>query len=165
MAETTVRRSARINGKKFALSSREVLRRVRQLEPEPIVSHFVVVAGRRYPPKQVISAVTGLDRADFTTHQARRTLMRLGFTPGRRGQRSAGPARPRSATAAEGSEPLIDRLGDLRGQWVAIRDDDVLYDAGTPQQLVAWLAEHGQQADSMFRVPEDELAAAGLAPQ
>ena len=72
---------------------------------------------------------------------------------------------PKSGTAPEGSERLTDRLGDLRGQWVAIRDDDVLYDAGTPQQLVAWLAEHGQKADSMFRVPENELAATGLAPQ
>jgi hypothetical protein len=26
-----------------------------------------LVRGRRFPPKQVLAAVTGLDRADFTT--------------------------------------------------------------------------------------------------
>jgi len=38
-----------------------------------------VINGRRWPPKQVLALVTGLDRADFTTHQARRALTRLGF--------------------------------------------------------------------------------------
>jgi hypothetical protein len=60
---------------------------------------------------------------------------------------------------------LSERLRSLVGQWVAIKDDDVLYDAKTPQQLVGWLSEHGQKADSVFRVPEDELAATGLAPR
>ena len=32
------------------------------------------------------------------------------------------------------------------------------------KELVAWLSRHGQRADSMFRVPEDELVASGLAP-
>jgi len=39
-----------------------------------------------------------------------------------------------------------------------------MYSATTPQRLVGWLTEHGQKADSMFRVPEDDAAAAGLAP-
>lgn len=47
--------------------------------PEPLRGHYVLVEGRRYPPKQVLSLATGLDRADFATHQARRTLKRLGF--------------------------------------------------------------------------------------
>jgi hypothetical protein len=120
-----------------------------------------VVGRRRFPPKQVISAVTGLDRADFTTHQARRTLMRLGFVAGRRQAGSASRAR----TAAGGGEGWADRLRPLVGRWVAIKDEDVLFDAGTPQELVRWLTEHGQKSDSVFRVPEDELAATGLAPQ
>jgi hypothetical protein len=36
-----------------------------------VYDHFAVVNGRRFPPKQVISLVTGLDRADFNMHQAR----------------------------------------------------------------------------------------------
>ncbi|MGI8661376.1 MAG: hypothetical protein ACR2LH_10180 [Thermoleophilaceae bacterium] len=52
----------------------------------------------------------------------------------------------------------------LAGQWVAIKDEDVLHAADSPQALVGWLARQGQKADSVFRVPEDELAATGLAP-
>lgn len=49
------------------------------MEPEPVKEHYVVVSGRRFPPKQVLGVVTGLDRADFTTHQARAVLRRIGF--------------------------------------------------------------------------------------
>jgi hypothetical protein len=172
MAEKSVTREVRIAGQRFTLQSRDVRLALRHVEPEPIASHFVVVGKRRFPPKQAISAVTGLDRADFTTHQARRTLMRLGFPAGRR--RAASLRRTPSATleptgrdpASSGTgERLADRLRPLTGQWVAIKDDDILFDAPTPQQLVGWLSEHGQKADSVFRVPEDELAATGLAPQ
>jgi hypothetical protein len=63
-----------------------------------------------------------------------------------------------------GDERLADRLRPLAGQWVAIKGDDVLYAAASPQELVRWLGQHGQKADCMFRVPENELAATGLAP-
>jgi hypothetical protein len=129
----------------------------------------VVVGTRRFPPKQAISAVTDLDRADFTTHHARRTLMRLGFSAGRRGAGALGstPGPPvGSATGSSASgftgERLADRLRPLVGRWVAIKDDDILHAADTPHQLVGWLGEHGQKADSVFRVPEDELAATGV---
>jgi hypothetical protein len=170
MAENQLERRVRIAGQLFVLRRRDVWRALRNTEPEPITSHFVVVGARRFPPKQVISAVTGLDRADFTTHQARRTLMRLGYSAGRRGveARAGTPSGTvkvgvgTSASAPDGR--LADRLRPLAGQWVAIKDDDVLHATDTPQRLVGWLGQHGQQADSVFRVPEDELAATGLAP-
>lgn len=127
--------------------------------PDPVAQHYVVVNGRRYPPKQVIGHVTGLDRADFTTHQARRILMRLGFVAGRIG---AEPTRGRRQT--DTPRGLAAALIPLAGQWVAIEDEDVLVAADSPQDVVAWLSRHGRQADSMFRVPEDEAAASGLAP-
>jgi hypothetical protein len=155
MTET---RDVRIAGRPFSLRRRDVERALRNVEPEPIASHFVVVGGRRYPPKQAIGAVTGLDRADFTTHQARRTLVRLGFPAGRRGA----PATVRAEK--RGSSGLGERLRTHVGRWVAIKDDDILYVADTPYELVGWLSRHGQQADGVFRVPEDEIAATGLAP-
>ena len=135
------------------------------VEPEAITSHYVVVGGRRFPPKQAISAVTGLDRADFTTHQARRTLLRLGFAAGRRSRRRS--ASPRTAPPGSADSPpvlLVDRLRSFEGQWVAIQDDDVIHAAATPHELVGWLARQGQRADSMFRMPADDVAANGLAP-
>ncbi len=172
MAEKIVERRVRIAGQLFTLQSRDVRSALRHLDPEPIASHFVVVGKRRFPPKQVISAVTGLDRADFTTHQARRTLMGLGFPAGRRRAESVSGMTSATLDGAgtnpaspETGERLADRLRPLVGQWVAIKADDILYDAKTPQELIGWLSEHGQKADSVFRVPEDELAATGLAPQ
>ncbi len=170
MAGKPRERRVRIAGQVFVLGKRDVSYALRSTEPEPITSHFVVVGTRRFPPKQVISAVTGLDRADFTTHQARRTLMRLGYSAGRRGVGAL--ASTSSGTENDGvsdsssvaGERLADRLRPLAGQWVAIKDDDVLHAADTPQGLVGWLGEHGQKADSVFRVPEDDLAATGLAP-
>lgn len=165
MAEKINVRHVRIAGQPFVLSKGDVLRAVRNLDPEPITSHFVVVGARRFPPKQVLSEVTGLDRADFTTHQARRTLIRLGFSAGRRPSPSMRPRGGNSRGRNRGtSDQLADRWRSLAGQWVAIKDDDVLHSADTPRELLEWLSRHGQKADSMFRVPEDELAATGLAP-
>lgn len=168
MSETT-EQEVRIAGQHFLLRSKDVRRALDNVDPEPIASHFVVVDDRRFPPKQVICAVTGLDRADFTTHQARRTLMRLGFVAGRRAARASGIPSVVSVERSIGaSEPvrkdLSDRLRPLVGQWVAVVDEDVIHAANTPQQLVGWLSQHGRKADSVFRVPEDDLAATGLAP-
>ncbi|MGO9320010.1 MAG: hypothetical protein ACLPUT_06945 [Solirubrobacteraceae bacterium] len=58
---------------------------------------------------------------------------------------------------AETLEPFI-------GQWVATKGPEVLVAAGDPRTVVRWLAEHRQQADSMFRVPAGEFEASGLAP-
>jgi hypothetical protein len=165
-----------IAGQRFDLRRTAVERATRRVLPEPISSHYVVIGRRRYPPKQVVALVTGLDRADFTSHQARRILMRLGFavgrtppaTSGRRGERpGVGPADvapPSRGAARERRRELAETLADLPGQWVAIKGDELLVAAPTPRELVGWLARHDRRADSMFRVPEDELAASGLAP-
>ncbi len=165
MAENTVVRQVRIAGQPFVLRSSDVVLALREVDPEPITSHFVVIGSRRFPPKQVVSEITGLDRADFTTHQARRTLMRLGFPAGRRGAEGLRPdAANFQGQRSVGPERLADRLRPFAGQWVAIKDEDILHAARSPQALVGWLGQHGQNADSVFRVPEDELAATGLAP-
>ena len=159
MTENIAVRHVTIAGQPFALRRSDVIRALRSVDPEPISSHFVVVGSRRFPPKQVLGEVTGLDRADFTTHQARRTLLRLGFAAGRRGSGSSLQAK----SGAQGERPA-ERLRAFTGEWVAIKDDEVLHAARSPQALVGWLARHGQKADSVFRVPEDDLAASGMAP-
>jgi hypothetical protein len=171
-------RTVTVSGRRFGLDERKIERAVARALPEPIRDHFVVVGGRRWPPKQVLALATGLDRADFTTHQARRILTRLGFpagrldqTSGRRSARattSAGSARvAASQPVAESSgEPptLVEALRPFVGQWVAVRGDEVLVAAPAPRQVVAWLTEHGQQAQSVFRVPDSEQAVGGAAP-
>jgi hypothetical protein len=44
-------------------------------------------------------------------------------------------------------------------------DEDVLVAAPSPAEVVAWLAKHGQRAQSMFRVVDSEQAITGAAPQ
>jgi hypothetical protein len=150
-----------ISGQQFDLDPRRIVRAVSQALPEPVRDHYVVIEGRRYPPKQVIALATGLDRADFTTHQARRILRRLGFTAARRAappSPSVGPASRRPTT-----DP-VERLRPHIGEWVAVKGDDVLVSAASPAAVLAWLSQHDQTADSMFRVPENETAAGGAAP-
>jgi hypothetical protein len=167
--------SVTIAKQRFELRRDEVERALRGVLPEPIASHYVTIGPRRYPPKQVIGLVTGLDRADFTSHQARRILMGLGFPAGRR------PLTPRSADPEAGGFPaegfayagasshadgdeLAETLRPFRGQWVAVKGGELLVGAPTAQAVVGWLASHGLRADSMFRVPEDERALGGMAP-
>lgn len=161
MTETAARR-VKVAGRVFDLERRAVERAMRGVLPDPVRTHFVVVSGRRYPPKQVIGRVTGLDRADFTTHQARRILTGLGFAAGRHTPPSDAPAQRGGRNSSAGS--LLETLHSLTGQWVAVADEEVLVVADTPYEIVAWLSRHKRRADSVFRVPEDEVAASGIAP-
>jgi len=174
MPETSTK-TVTIAKRRFQLRRDRVESAVKRALPEPIASHYVVIGRRRYPPKQAISLVTGLDRADFTSHQARRVLMGLGFAVGRRADVASdaglrivsGPSQQagssNGASADHGGE-LVEVLRSLPGQWVAVKDEELLVAAETPQEVVGWLAQHDRRASSMFRVPEDELALSGLAP-
>jgi hypothetical protein len=163
-----------VSGHRYELDSRGVQAALEGVLPEPIHEHFVVINGRRWPPKQVLALVTGLDRADFTTHQARRALTRLGFPAARalrsrehhmRAVQATGPSG--SAAGGPGGTPgtLVEALRPFIGLWVAVRGDEVLVAASSPNEVVAWLAQHGQRAQSMFRVPDSDQAITGAAPQ
>jgi hypothetical protein len=163
-----------VSGHQYSLDSQSVEAALKGALPEPIQEHFVVINGRRWPPKQVLALVTGLDRADFTTHQARRALTRLGFTAGRAASRrghipasspAAAPPPPTASGTAGRPDPLVEALRPFIGLWVAVRGDEVLVAAPSPKEVVAWLAKHRQRAQSMFRVLDSEQAITGAAPQ
>jgi hypothetical protein len=153
-----------VAGHGFELDPRVVERTLERQLPDPIQEHYVVVGGRRFPPKQVLACVTGLDRADFTTHQARRILMRLGFAAARarKPDAEAGERRP-----GEGPHQgrQAEALRPHRGQWVALGEPtEVLVAADTPQAVLTWLTVHGRTASGMFRVPGELRDAEGSAP-
>jgi hypothetical protein len=160
-----------VSGHQYDLDPRGVEAALDGVLPEPIHEHFVVINGRRWPPKQVLALVTGLDRADFTTHQARGALIRLGFpagrAAGRRGPHPAGAPPSRSVASGAAGPPngLAEALRPFIGLWVAVRGDEVLVAAASPKEVVAWLARHRQRAQSMFRVVDSEQAITGAAPQ
>lgn len=152
-----------IAGEEFELDQGNVEACLRPLLPDPVQEHYVVVRGRRFPPKQVISCVTGLDRADFTTHQARRILRRLGFVAARatHDEEPAGThgGGDRGGRQAEALRPHM-------GKWVALAGPtEVLVAADSPQEVLAWLARHERRAPyGMFRVPVSPAEAEGAAP-
>jgi hypothetical protein len=162
-----------VSGHTYDLDPQRVEKALRGELPEPIYEHFVVINGRRWPPKQVLALVTGLDRADFTTHQARRALTRLGFTAARAAHRrirhpgGSAAAAPEPADARNAPPPrsLAEALRPFIGQWVAIRGNEVLVAADSPREVVSWLARHQQKAQSIFRVPGSGQAISGAAPQ
>ena len=167
MAET-LRKTVTIAKQRFELRRDRIEGALKQTLPAPIMSHYVVIGHRRYPPTQAISLVTGLDRADFTTHQARRILTGLGFPAGRRSPQPTSEPTARSAkrrAQTMRTRPSIETLEPFIGQWVATKEGEVLVAAQEPQAVVGWLAEHRQRADSMFRVPSSEFEASGLAPR
>lgn len=141
-----------ISGTQFDIEPADVEDAVRGRDPDPIVEHYVVVAGRRYPPKQVLATVTGLDRADFTTHQARNVLRRLGYGVYRRGQAPAGVGG--DATTGSGQAAL----SAYAGRWVAEDNGDVLFDADSRDAVVAWVRRHGKRA-TVWRIPGTAAAA------
>ncbi|MFC8044290.1 hypothetical protein [Nocardia sp. NPDC057353] len=56
------------------------LEAISEITPEPIREHWVVVADKRYPPKQVYQLITGLPRSAFTSHRALAELRKSGLT-------------------------------------------------------------------------------------
>jgi len=153
-----------ISGQEFELERDGIEECLHNRLPDPVQEHYVVVRGLRFPPKQVLSCATGLDRADFTTHQARRILKRLGFVAARaaHGQESDEQERgngPQGGRQAEALRPYI-------GKWVALAGPtEVLVAADSPQEVLGWLAQHERRASyGMFRVPRSSAEAEGAAP-
>jgi hypothetical protein len=144
----------------FTLRRADVEKMLREVLPEPVGEHFAVVQGRRFPPKQVVGIATGLDRADYNTHQARQILRRLGFVVGRREH----PERARSERRRPQGRTEADVLRPFVGQWVAQRGGEIIVAASTPDAVLEWLELHNQQADVMFRVPADAAEMTGAAP-
>ncbi|MBV8159509.1 MAG: hypothetical protein JO265_01170 [Acidimicrobiia bacterium] len=149
----------RVAGQDFDLTPESVIAAIDGEAPEPIQEHYAVVAGRRFPPKQVLGLATGLDRADFTTHQARAILRRLGFGVYRRSAASkrtgAGPGADNGAAILE---PFI-------GRWVAQVGGEVIFDADSPEAVLQWLRRYGHTA-RVWRIPDgpEEAGSALSAP-
>lgn len=156
-----------LNGTEYAIDHDASVDRLAAVEPEPVRDHYVVVRGRRFPPKQALAVLLNIDRADFTTYQARRILHRLGFEVGRRRSSSSeavplgvgiapGVVEVRTVGAARGNaERGVSTLREYVGQWVAVRGDEVLVSGASPQEVIRTLQRRDLTAESLFRVPLD----------
>lgn len=147
-----------IAGRAFSITADGLTELCRDVYPEPVRDHFVVIGGRRFPPKQVIALATGIDRNDFTTNQARAVMRRLGFAVGR--ARDAKNARA-AETAAPYRSSSADALRPYLGKWVGLRGEDVIAAGDAPGDVLAQLRGAGLKAESMFRVPLDPASDIG----
>lgn len=139
---------ATIAGHAYRVEPDDVRRVAGELDPEPIDVFFTTVHGRRFPPKQLVEALTGLDRADFNSHQARSLLVRLGFPVDRR--RPTSTPRPTDHRPSGGAEAQV--LGEHVGQWVAQDGLEILYHSDSPEDVARWLRTHRRVA-RVWRVP------------
>lgn len=142
----------------FDLTHDQVVRTMRNRSPEPIQAHYVVVERRRFPPKQVIAAVTGLDRSTFISTQARSILERLGFTVGRLGSpaKTPDPGRDLGSTADDRLRQEADLLRPYIGQFVALDAGwtEVLASGPDPRSVARALRATGRTG-TVFQVPTD----------
>lgn len=152
-----------VAGRSFAFSPAEIEQVMADDLPDPVREHYVVITGRRFPPKQVLARVTGLDRADFTTHQARRILQRAGFVVGRRARGDA-PVESRRPDWPHGGREA-DLLRPYRGRWVAQRDLEVLVAADDPRDVVRWLHRHDVRGAHVYRVPAGQVETDLIGPR
>ncbi len=68
-----------LRGKSYRVTVEHVQQATQDVEPAPLARYAVRVHDRWYPPKQILSLVTGLPVAAFTTQDAYRTMQRLGL--------------------------------------------------------------------------------------
>ena len=68
-----------VGGHRYHLTDEEVQGRLQGFQPGPVHTHVVEVSGVRYPVKEALAHLTGLDPLDFNTNQARTVFKRLGF--------------------------------------------------------------------------------------
>jgi hypothetical protein len=139
---------ATIAGHTYRVEPDHVRRVAGELDPEPVDVFFATIDGRRFPPKQIVEALTGLDRADFNSHQARALLVRLGFPVDRRRAISTLP--PSGDEPRGGAEARL--LGEHVGRWVAQNGLEILYQSDSPEDVARWLRAHGLVA-RVWRVP------------
>ena len=70
---------ATAGGRHARVTNDEVVQRLRGAKFGEIRTHAVRVEGVLYPIKEAFAAVSGLDRLDFNTNQARNWFRKLGF--------------------------------------------------------------------------------------
>jgi hypothetical protein len=91
-----------VGGVEFELSASDVEERLRDVEPEVIRELYVEVKGIMFPIKQAFAHVTGMQRGNFTSHDAMRVFRKLSLRIG-----------PDSATFGERLYTVIKSLNEF----------------------------------------------------
>ena len=68
-----------ILGSKAFIISKDEIKKIEGIQPEPIRKYYIEIEEEQYPIKQVFSIITGLPLAAFTSQDAFRILRKFGF--------------------------------------------------------------------------------------
>ena len=68
-----------IGGKTYSITADDIISAMNDKEPEAIRNYYVEIANIRFPIKQVLSETLGLVKIGFTSMDAYRVLVKLGF--------------------------------------------------------------------------------------
>ncbi len=68
-----------LKGKAYELTREEVESIMAGIQPETLRQYFIIINGKKFPPKQVIAEALNLGKVQFTTMAATNILERLGF--------------------------------------------------------------------------------------
>jgi hypothetical protein len=74
----------RVSGRHLSLDQNQIVDRLQGVTPRTVQVHSVIIDGTEFPIKQAFAVTSGMDLLDFTTDQARRVFVRLGFIVQRR---------------------------------------------------------------------------------
>jgi hypothetical protein len=105
----TLRRVMVVGGRELDITAKDVVRKMRGVQAEPIRDHLVEIVNTEFPPKQVLAVVTGWERQSFTTMEANRVLSRLGFHCCRVGPHADGHHGSRPDNSAQQDLSSIER--------------------------------------------------------
>lgn len=68
-----------IRGEVYEINTSDVVKSMRNGDPEPIRRHFVKIDNREFPVKQVITQTIDIPKISFTSMDAYNILRKLGF--------------------------------------------------------------------------------------
>ena len=68
-----------IAGKTYSITADDIMSEMKDKEPEAIRNYYVEIGNKKFPIKQVLSETLGLVKIGFTSMDAYRVLMKLGF--------------------------------------------------------------------------------------
>lgn len=113
-----------LNGQRYELSREDVESRLADVAPDAIRKHAVRVNGTWFPAIQAFEVATGVPRAEFISHTARRHLAALGFEiagdiESRTTSATAGPALtpPSAPLPATGLRRDVSAPAEHGGEW------------------------------------------------
>lgn len=75
-----------LRGKEYNLRMEDIIKAIKDIEPETVRRYYIEINGREYPIKQVISKALNIPKISFISTDAYYILTKLGFKVYQKGE-------------------------------------------------------------------------------